>query len=104
MGETAAKFSAQLVDQDERAYSNCSIDLLLVDNTGIHRMNNTKREINFHGTKFEQLFIIGPEPQIYIAEITCLDAVEIYQSRPVELGAGVVQHVNLGRIILTRNK
>ena len=102
MGETATKISANVFDKNEMAYSNCSIDLLVIDGDELHRLDHMKRQISFNGTGFEQVFVIGPEQHNYIVEIICDDSAENFRSKPTRLGAGLSNQFNLGSIVLKR--
>lgn len=102
IGETAAKITGEIIDQNGLAYSQCSIDLLRVDGTNKTRLNYTKRQISFNGKKFEQIFVLQPNVQKLSVEIACADSAMSFISKPLDLSGGFDTPVNLGSIILRR--
>ena len=102
IGETAAKVTGEIIDQNGQAYSQCSIDLLRRDGTTFQRLNYTKRQINFNGTMFEQLFVLKPNSQKLSIEIVCDGSMISFRSKPLDLSVGIDNPVHLGSITLKR--
>lgn len=103
VGDAAIKITADIADEREVAYKNCSIDLLTVRAAKLHRIPHLKRQISFRGTRFEQLFIIDPARQGYVVEIMCSGSDDVYRSELLQPAPGIEVPVYLGRIVLKRN-
>ena len=102
MGESAAIITAELLDENQLAYTSCSIDLLVINGDNLQQARYSKRKIDFNGLEFKQIFIIKPGAEKYSVEIICDDSVDMYRSQPLDLSTGVDNPVNLGSIVLKR--
>lgn len=104
VSDSAAKVTGLVIDENNLAYSHCTIDLLVIEDDQIQQLKYASRQIDFTDAGFEQVFIIQPERLKYIVEIGCDESSDIYRSKPVAMGSsdGLSHPVKLGTIVLKR--